>query len=451
MTSLLITDRAKARMTLCALLGLGIIHWFVLPDLALNRKIPAYFAATSMTAMALCFVLAARWNFVESITRGLDKSYRLHRYLGIYAVLAIVVHWVLVPGGAGMTMHMELAEIGKISGDIAVGLFILTVTLSLLKALPYHIWKNSHYLMGPAFMVAVFHSFASDIPLKPFSFAWNYVLFISVLGLWAWVYKLAKTILRRPRFVVQSVTRHGDRAHVIVAPRRARFALRKVQAGQFLFIRFEAPQLREAHPFSIAGVDADGRIELHIRMAGDFTQALFEHLEAGVLARVDGPYGRFLPAQGAPKQLWVSGGVGLAPFLSAIQSREVMQDRDVALLVYVKSEADVLDWPALQAARAQYPHFDFQILADQNGRPPAPVALQAALETREHVYFCGPEGLRKVIEREIDAVKAKHPLRQYKLDYEAFDMRGAVSLKKPKPVTAPKRAKLAPQLRPQSA
>ncbi|MCQ1058021.1 ferric reductase-like transmembrane domain-containing protein [Photobacterium sp. ZSDE20] len=48
---------------------------------------------TSILLLTMVMVLALRLPFIERLTSGLDKSYRLHKWLAIYGVIFGTVHW----------------------------------------------------------------------------------------------------------------------------------------------------------------------------------------------------------------------------------------------------------------------------------------------------------------------------------------------------------------------
>ena len=76
----------------------------------------------------------------------------------------------------------------------------------------------------------------------------------------------------------------------------------------------------EAHPFTIAGVDEMTR-RFVIRAAGDCTDNFVSTVKVGDRFRIGRAVGRFLPQiDSQPKeQFWVAGGVGITPFLSALE------------------------------------------------------------------------------------------------------------------------------------
>ena len=86
--------------------------------------------------------------------------------------------------------------------------------------------------------------------------------------------------------------------------------------GQFALIYIEAKDGWHRHPFTIASAPAERILRVTVKALGDYTSRLRELLEPGMPAVVGGPHGRFNHAKGAPDQVWIAGGVGIAPFLS---------------------------------------------------------------------------------------------------------------------------------------
>jgi predicted ferric reductase len=85
-----------------------------------------------------------------------------------------------------------------------------------------------------------------------------------------------------------------------------------VAGGQFAYLRVGDAH---EHPFSVAGVDADGSVRLTIRALGRDTGRLYAEVREGVPATLRGPYGMFDHTLGGARQIWVAGGIGIAPFL----------------------------------------------------------------------------------------------------------------------------------------
>jgi predicted ferric reductase len=52
-----------------------------------------------------------------------------------------------------------------------------------------------------------------------------------------------------------------------------------------------------------------------IKELGDYTKALATTLQPGSLVLVEGPYGRFNFNGGHQRQIWISAGIGITPFI----------------------------------------------------------------------------------------------------------------------------------------
>jgi len=90
-------------------------------------------------------------------------------------------------------------------------------------------------------------------------------------------------------------------------------------AGQFAFVRFDAGE--GAHPFTITSPwVGDGRLVFLIKGLGDYTKRLPTLLQPGPVLRVEGPYGTFTFKGTQPRQIWVSGGIGITPFFARLRA-----------------------------------------------------------------------------------------------------------------------------------
>ena len=133
-----------------------------------------------MTSMALVLVLAARWRIVDRILGGPDKSYESHRWLGLFAIGGGLAHWALA-SPAGLGILPALAGRGSDAGLIALlGLIVLTLA-AMVKVIPYHIWKASHMLMGPLFLLVACHTFFVASPLAVGAAPWTLMAGVSIV------------------------------------------------------------------------------------------------------------------------------------------------------------------------------------------------------------------------------------------------------------------------------
>lgn len=118
--------------------------------------------------MAVAVMLAARPVQIESLLGGLDKFYRLHRWLGIAAAGLGVAHWLIEVAprwmvgwgwlerpqrrGGGGSAHpfADLRETGVEIGEWGFYLLLVLVALALWQRVPYRTFFKTHHLMGPS-------------------------------------------------------------------------------------------------------------------------------------------------------------------------------------------------------------------------------------------------------------------------------------------------------------
>lgn len=131
--------------------------------------------------MSVAIVLASRPAFLEPYLGGLDKMYRLHKWLGISALALSVTHWLIANGPKWMVgwgwlvrparhkrpelpsesiqaffaSQRSLAEgVGEWAFYAAAALMVL----ALVKLFPYRYFFKTHRLLAVAYLVLVLHA-----------------------------------------------------------------------------------------------------------------------------------------------------------------------------------------------------------------------------------------------------------------------------------------------------
>ncbi|NWX97670.1 NOX3 oxidase, partial [Nothoprocta ornata] len=105
----------------------------------------------------------------------------------------------------------------------------------------------------------------------------------------------------------------------------------KMEPGQYIFLQCSSVSQLEWHPFTLTSAPEEEFFSVHIRVAGDWTAALFKAFEAHenvfrelwMLPRlaVDGPYGAATTdVFHYPVSVCIAAGIGVTPFASILKS-----------------------------------------------------------------------------------------------------------------------------------
>ena len=395
---------------------------FVAPFVPIANVLPAGLGALSMSSMALTLILAARWRIVDQLMGGPDKSYAAHRWLGFFALAGALGHWALA-SSVGSGVLPVLAESGEGVGIVAaVGLIIMTAA-ALVRAIPYHLWKASHMLMGPVFVLAAYNTFFVASPLSVGAAPWSLMAIVSVIGLAAWVQTLLRK--RTPTRLVK-VERAEPFDGGVDVTLRADMPLPAFRPGQFATLARNQARA-EAHPFTIAGGDETSR-RFVIRAAGDWTGDFVRNVAVGDEMRLGRGVGRFLP-QTRPKrteQLWVAGGVGITPFLASLERMEPDGAARITLIYCIRSRASAGAIEDVEHHAARLPQVDLIVLHDKSGDRLTEGRLADIVRTMAadtQVYLCGPEGLKTLVKTVWLAADMNG-----RIHTERFDFRGAYGI-----------------------
>ena len=378
--------------------------------------------------MAVALMLAARPVWLEPALGGLDKMYRLHKWLGITGLVVAVSHWLVTqaPGWVVALGWLQRAErvrhappdgalpgwlqsqrgLAEGLGEWAFYAVVVLVALALVKRFSYRHFFRTHRLLAVAFLVLVFHS----LVLMPVAY-WGQWLgpLMAVLmagGCVAAVALLFRQVGHRRQAygTVEQITHH-DAMRVLEVRVQLKSPWAGHAAGQFVFVRFDADA--QPHPFTLSSAwTGDGSLLLLIKGLGDYTSRLPARLHAGDLVRVEGPYGQFnfqkhgrTPAAG---QIWVGGGIGITPFIARLKQLALHPDGGVVDLFHPVGQLDAdADTKLARDARAAGVHL--HVMRDAREGLLTGARLRAMVPdwiTRD-IWFCGPTGLGKALRRDL--------------------------------------------------
>ena len=307
-----------------------------------------YSGVLCIGAMSLCMLLAVRPVWLENWLNGLDKGYRLHKWLGITALVTALAHfwfakgtkWMVgwgwltrparpgrPPGGtaANSAQTLEqwlrgLRDAAESIGEWAFYIALVLMVVSLVKRIPYRWFVKYHKWLAVGYLALVFHS----VVLMKFAYwqqpiGWFMAVLMAAGSISAVLILLKRTgIARRSTATVASITSYPqmDGCELVLhAP-----AWGGHQAGQFAFVRSQKDK-ESPHPFTIASAwnQHSQQLRLLVKNLGDYTRQLAAHYQTGDMVEIEGPYGRFTFADDAPAQIWIAAGIGITPFMARLE------------------------------------------------------------------------------------------------------------------------------------
>ena len=364
-----------------------------------------YTGILAIGAMSVGMLLALRpRGRIESFLGGLDKSYRLHKWLGITALVTAIAHWLWVeerPARKGARPVYEglqgwLAGQRGLAEDVGEWAFyaaLVLIGLALIKRFPYRYFFKTHRWLAVVYLVLVYHS----VVLMKFSY-WTQGIgpVMAVLlagGTVAAFVSLTRRVgqTRRTVAVVDEVEYHADNRVLRVAV-SLQGNWPGHQAGQFAFVTLDP---REGpHPFTMSSAwKGDGKMFFLIKALGDYTNTLPATVKVGDAVQVEGPYGRFSFKGRHPRQIWVAGGIGITPFIARMQALCEQPDGKAIDLFYSTSAPDAEFIRRLRQRAEQAGVTLHVVIAAEQGRlTPQRIRELAPGWAEASVWFCGPAG-----------------------------------------------------------
>ncbi|MDN3988353.1 ferredoxin reductase family protein [Zwartia vadi] len=434
-------------MLLCTLL-----YWLSLSDVertlepwALRKSVLYYTGIMSFFAMTLGMILAMRLRMIENWLGGLDKHYRLHKWLGITAALFALAHWLSkkykwlvelgvyeqsafkTPAGTRdffqhTNFFKPLENLAEDLGEWALYALIALAVLALWKKFPYRYFFKTHRILAVIYLILAFHTlilFGKMDWQTPIGVLVGALL---VLGPPAACASLLQRIgvTHRASGRISEITLHAD-GKVTQVEVTLTTPWEGHKEGQFAFVTFH--QKEGHHPFTLSSSwKNDARLSFHIKQLGDYTRTLSRTLKVGDPVTVEGPYGKFDFSDYPGPQVWIAGGIGITPFLSRLEklAHEPDQHKERITLFYSARDSDqaLIDYVAELANKA-----NVNLHLSVSGRHP-PVTAQTIrgvipdLQDRT-VWFCGASGFGESIKKGLKELGVP----DHRFHQELFEMR----------------------------
>lgn len=376
----------------------------------LPTAIPAVGAlnALAMTAgaaaygcMAATIAISTRHPLVERLFGPLDKAYGIHKKLGMASVGLIVAHVALTLAARDMSPLAAVTAGGPViplavMGALGLVLLLAAAGAALNAKLPYRLFQKVHGpAAGAAFTVLSIHSVVAVAagPVKALA-PTLWTLAFALVGM---VCLAQRLLSRRPR-----------RKHIITAvePRERAIEIAwpddRAAAhtpGQFAIVTLDVDGQRESHPFTLTNPAGSGHRSVLIRASGDWTAAAQLGVRVGDAVSVEGPFGGFLPGSSGEPEVWIAGGAGVTPLLSALRTAVANPSPGRAparFVVAASSASDAPCWQEIRRMAASLPWLTVQPAFSSDGGRLTDEAFAALADGADETYSwyaCGPASL----------------------------------------------------------
>lgn len=359
-----------------------------------------YLGLAALILMAWSQILSTRLPGIEHLFGGLDRVYILHKWTGIVAMGAILMHEAVGAEMRGLGRETGLNDFAESLGEISLYGLLLLALVSVATFIPYHLWKWSHKAMGALFAAGALHFF---LILKPFAMtdpAGLYTGAFCVAGIAAYLWMLLPDRLRPSyRYKIAKLETTGGTLAVTLVPKGT--GIRPLP-GQFGVLTFIGAGKKEPHPFSFSKIDYDGTVSVTVKALGDFTSTLGKALEIGQRVRVEGPFGKF-HCVGKGPEVWIAGGIGITPFLVWAENLKTKSD-PVDLFFCIKSRKMAPHLNEIEKLAASRPNLTLHLVVSGEGKR---ISAEMIADTigpklsRAKVSYCGPSSLRETLKKQL--------------------------------------------------
>lgn len=409
----------------------------------LRHVLVQYSGVMAMGCMSVIMLLALRPVWLEPVLGGLDKTYRLHKWAGIAALVFATLHWwwakvtkwmvewgwlVKPAKGAGPeytgieAVFRTQRGLAETLGEWTFYIAVILIILALVKRFPYHLFAKTHKILAVAYLVLVFHSvilMEFVYWLQPVGIVMAVLMAVGTvsavivlcnrIGAGRKTQGRIRDLVYYPELNTLETTIHMDNGWAGHKP------------GQFAFLTTDYNE--GAHPYTIASAwnPMTGDITFITKALGDYTARMHDQLKVGDPVTLEGPYGCFTFGGNHKRQIWIGAGIGITPFIARMkQLAEHPNPQQQVDLFHPSAQYSELAFTEL-AQDADASGVKLHVLLDQrDGRLDGQRLRETVPDWKEaSIWFCGPAGFGQALRDDL----VSHGMNPKNFHQELFQMR----------------------------
>ncbi|MGA9761103.1 MAG: hypothetical protein WBQ14_01610 [Gaiellaceae bacterium] len=376
--------------------------------------------AEAVLLLSLSLVLVSAMAWVEDWFDGIDRAAIWHRRLAATGLVLLVPHALFSTSPHSSRFGPLLATVGLLGlTALAVwsilprwrsvvprplrGLIAATGSGSVFRNVHrvfggYERWRALHRTTGIFVAIGFAHGVLDGTPFHASPLLrWSYVA-IGGIGLVFYLYRelLADFVLPLHDYEVEAVKPIGD--DIVEISLRPLGRSMSFVAGQFAMVYLETKDGWHRHPFTIASAPLEPLVRVTVKELGDYTSRLRETVEPGTPAVIGGAHGRFSYHKGTRRQIWIAGGVGVAPFLSWLRS--LSGDLPYRIDFFYSSAGEAPFADEVSRVAAEHDSLEVHLVNTVlEGRLTAErvIATVGGPADDVSVFICGPKGMLRVL------------------------------------------------------
>jgi predicted ferric reductase len=320
------------------------------------------------TCLLVAAVLIIRVPGFDRLFGGLTTLWKIHHRLGGAALLLLLAHPLLLSfAAADVSLSAAVDVLFPPGGSVAAWfgwsalvflMIFLAPSFAFFGQPDYQRWKLVHRLSAPAAVLGLLHTLLAGQTLPPPS-SWLVWFGLAGLAAAAFAYRfLFSRHLGRRSYRVAHIARPAN--DVVELSLEAEGRRLHYLAGQFIYLtpydRSLPAGFAEEHPYTLSSSPTEKQLRVAIKDRGTSSRAL-QHITPGSRVQVEGPYGDFFRRHFG-RELWIAGGIGIAPFLSRARHLAATgEPADIVLLFMVQDQARALFHDELEALASARENF----------------------------------------------------------------------------------------------